>query len=145
MVAPQSPTCNGKVYDYLVVAQTFSHNIVGCRTVCDAGLHPHSPSRLFLNDRAVTAWVRQPRPVHPLPAMLPHGPLSERSTNATLVHDGQSLDDYGALILKAVETELFELQAHQCMDDEHSRSLGPELVWRKLQHQSTPEHGAATH
>ena len=139
--APGSPTCNGKVYDFFVVAQQFAHNVRGCRTVCDAGLHPHSPARLLLNDRAVTAWVRQPKPVEPLPAILPYGPLTLRSTNATLVHDEQSLDEYGSQVLRAIETELYELLAHQCMPGELSRAEGPALVWRQLQHQSTPEHG----
>lgn len=109
VVAPASPTCNGKVYDFFVVAQQFSHNVLGCRTIRDAGLHPHSPTRIFLNGRAVAAWVRQPKPVEALPAVLPHGPRSKRSSEASLVHVRQTLDEYGAQILEAIETEFYEL------------------------------------
>ena len=34
VVAPLSATCNDRVLDYFVVAQQFSHNVLGCRTVC---------------------------------------------------------------------------------------------------------------
>ena len=83
VVAPISATCNDRTLDYFVVAQQFRHNVLGCCTVCDAGLNPHSTARIYLNDRAVTAWVRQPAPVPPLPAILPHGPLTKRSSEAS--------------------------------------------------------------
>lgn len=129
-MAPTSPTCNGKVYDFFVVAQQLSHNVLGCRTICGAGLHPHSPAHIYLNDRVVTAWVRQPDPVEALPAILPHGPL-----------EASYGDEFGALVMQAIETELYELLAHQRMDGEHSRADGPALVWRQLQHQPTLNHG----
>ena len=93
IVAPKTATCNDRILDFFVVAQQFRHNVLDCRTVCDAGLNPHSPARIYLNDRAVTAWVRQPAPVPSLPAILPHGPVSQRSSEASLVHDGETLDE----------------------------------------------------
>ena len=80
---PSSPTCNGKVYDFFVVAQQISHNVVCCKTVCDAAFSPHSPARPFLHSVATTAWVRQPRPVVAIPAFLPRGPLIRNSSEAT--------------------------------------------------------------
>lgn len=138
--APSSPTCNGKTYDYFVVAQQFSHIVLGCRAICDAGLSPHSPVRLYLQDRATTACVRQARLVVALPAVLPFGPLSRRSSEATLVHDGQSLNDFGMQVVAAIETELYELLAHEHVAGEHSRAFGPSLIWRTLQHQTMPSH-----
>ena len=46
--APEAPTCNGKVYDFFVVAQSLSHAVFGVHTIGDALCSPHSPSRLLL-------------------------------------------------------------------------------------------------
>ena len=128
-----------------MVAQQFRHNVLDCRTVCDAGFNPHSPARIYLNDRAVTAWVRQPAPVPSLPAILPHGPLSKRSSEASLVHDGETLDEFGSLVLGAIETELYELTAHQCMIGERSRADGPSPIWRQSKTRQRARSVVATH
>ena len=55
------------------------------------------------------------------------------------MHDGETLDEFGSKVMGAIETELYELTAHQCMVGERSRSRadGPALVWRQLQEQAT--------
>ena len=137
MVASKSATCNDRTLDYYVFTQQFRHNVIGCRTVCDSGFNPHSPARIYSDDRAVTAWVQQPAPVPSLPAVLPHGRVTKRSSEASLVHDGETLDEFGGMVLAAIGTELYELTAHQCMIWEQSRADGPTLIWRQLQDQAT--------
>ena len=53
------------------------------------------------------------------------------------MHDGETLDEFGRMVLEAIETELYELTAHQCMIGERSRAEGPTLIWRQLQDQAT--------
>ena len=73
--APQAATCNGKVYDFFVVANAISHNVQGTYAVGDAGLTPHSPARLLFRGGSRKVMVRQLKTQVSLPAILPHGPL----------------------------------------------------------------------
>ena len=45
---PVLPTCNGKVYDFFVSSRDMAEAVVGVAVVRGTGLHPHSPSRIFL-------------------------------------------------------------------------------------------------
>ena len=45
---PEGPTCGLQKYDLFVVSMNLSSAILGAVVVSDAGLHPHSPVRLFI-------------------------------------------------------------------------------------------------
>ncbi len=52
IIAPASPTCNDATYDYFIVANSIVHAVAGVSVVCDAGLEPHSPVRIYLRTGA---------------------------------------------------------------------------------------------
>ena len=54
--APQAATCNGKVHDFCVVAACLSDQVQGTYTIGDAGLNPHSPSRLLFRGSRGKSW-----------------------------------------------------------------------------------------
>ena len=76
--APQAATCNGKVYDFSVVAAAVSQNVQGTYLIGDAGLTPHSPSRLFFRGSPRKVMARQLKAQASLPAVLPHAPLQKQ-------------------------------------------------------------------
>ena len=78
--APKAATCNGKVYDFFVVAATVSHNVQGTYAIGDAGLTPHSPARLLFRGIPRKVMVRQLKIHASMPALLPHGPLKAGET-----------------------------------------------------------------
>ena len=75
--APDADTCNGKVYDFFVVAAGLSDSVQGAFAIGDAGLHPHSPSRMVIRGTRRKVMVRMLKAPTPLPAVLPHGPMEE--------------------------------------------------------------------
>ena len=78
--APAAATCNDSTYDYFVVARELDSAVMGVHVIGDAGLTPHSPSRLIFKGGPRKALVRQVKNPPPLPPILPHGPLNEQST-----------------------------------------------------------------
>ena len=79
--APQAATCNGKVYDFFVVAAAVSQNVQGTYLIGDAGLTPHSPARLLFRGIPRKVMVRQLKTQASLPAVLPHGPRQEQEVS----------------------------------------------------------------
>ena len=77
IVAPRHPTCNGKVYDFFVVAEGLVPAIAGIVRIDNAGLHPHWPSRLLIRGDARRHMVRQLVRDPCIPGALPMGPLPE--------------------------------------------------------------------
>ena len=75
IVAPIGSTCNGKVYDYFVVAAAIADAVHSVHKSSDAGLTPHSPARLIFKGLPRATMIRQIKAPHPIPAILPHGPL----------------------------------------------------------------------
>ena len=72
--ATELTTCNDSTYDFFVVHRSIAKAVVGVQRLEDAGMNPHSPSRLILRGdarrHAVRKLVRPPK-VEPL---LPSGP-----------------------------------------------------------------------
>ena len=56
--APDSPTCNGTVYDFFVVARKLSHAVFGVHAISDALCTPHSPARLLLRAKPRAVQVQ---------------------------------------------------------------------------------------
>ena len=44
IVAPELPTCNGKIYDFFVVSNNFMHAVAGAQRINCAGAEPHFPA-----------------------------------------------------------------------------------------------------
>ncbi len=49
VIAPATPTCNGKVYDYFVVSNRFKQAVIGAAAISDAQHNPHTAVRLFVS------------------------------------------------------------------------------------------------
>ena len=75
LVAPASPTCHGSTYDYFVVCQALASSVAGIARIDDGGLHPRSPSRLFLKGDGKRKLIRQLSRPTKVPGVLPEGPL----------------------------------------------------------------------
>ena len=69
IVAPELPTCNGKVHDFFVVTNNFIHAVAGVQRIDGVGTEPHFPARLLLsgantrfisgaNDGQIFLWWR---------------------------------------------------------------------------------------
>ena len=92
--APSAPTCNGSVYDFFVVSASASDQVHSCVVVGDAGMTPHSPSRLFFIGALRKTMVRVIRAPQSIPAVLPHGPMREqRQPFNMLTENRNSMDD----------------------------------------------------
>lgn len=72
--AQASPTCNGKAYDFFVVASGSTHAVMSAHVIGDAGLTPHSPVRLLIKGQSRHIMVKQIKSPTPYPALLPFGP-----------------------------------------------------------------------
>jgi hypothetical protein len=59
IAAPGEATCNEQTYDYFIVSETLKHAIVAVSRVVDAGISPHSPSRLLLRAGPRQSLVRK--------------------------------------------------------------------------------------
>ena len=75
---PSSQTCNGKVYDFFVVCTDLSDFVQGIFAIGDAGLNPHSPSRIVIKGVPRKIMTRMLKAPTPLPAVLPHGPMERQ-------------------------------------------------------------------
>ena len=104
VVAPtlSSPTCHGKVFDYFVVARCFHHNVVGVKTIANAGYHPHSPVRLFLRGASTIARIRQVASPMRLDARLPFGPFNRAEALTTVELDGADINVAAEAVVRAV-------------------------------------------
>ena len=69
--APSSPTCNGKIYDFFVVAKSISDQVQSTHLIADAGFTPHSPARLIFRGLPRKTMVRRLNAPSPIPAVLP--------------------------------------------------------------------------
>ena len=131
--APIAPTCNGKVYDFFVVSQSFSHAVVSTHTVGDAGLTPHSPVRLLIKDKPRQLMVRQLQTPMPLPAQLPFGPMRDHTFGTELagLSDG-TIDEHYVAVVTKVELILNELTGatREQVAKSRSRAHGPRFVWK---------------
>ena len=87
--APEADTCNGKVYDFFVVAAGWSDYVQGVFTIGDAGLHPHSPARLIVRGTPWKVMVRMlktpPPPYPPCSPTAQTGRASGRERGSVLV------------------------------------------------------------
>jgi len=72
--APEAPTCNGKVYDFFIVARKLSHAVYGVHTIGDALCSPHSPARLLLRAKPRAVQVQVLKAPKKFEAALPFGP-----------------------------------------------------------------------
>ena len=61
--APSAPTCNGKVYDFFVVAEAISDQVQSTHVIAVAGFTPHSPSRLIFKGTPAKRWSDTSRPL----------------------------------------------------------------------------------
>lgn len=78
IVATTMPTCNGAVYDDLVVSKGLEDVVLGVQRLDRAGLEPHYPVRLVLGGNARSAMARQLKRAPRVPATLPSAPLPEQ-------------------------------------------------------------------
>ena len=76
IVAPDSPTCNGSIYDYFVISEGLLPAVAGIARIDDAGLSPHWPTRLYLRSDARRHLVRQLVRPRKVPGLLPCGPTT---------------------------------------------------------------------
>ena len=106
IVAPQLPTCNGKVYDFWVVCNGMRPAIAGIQRIDDAGLAPHYPTRLLVRGGARRFDVRQMSRPAVVPGQLPDGPLPGPTAPMPCnIHTIQELDDSMRLWQDAARTE----------------------------------------
>ena len=114
IIEPPVATCGKKKYDYFVVASGLAQSVVGCAVVHDAGLHPHSPVRLFLKGRPCAELARVLAAHRKFTADIAAGCLHDPSQ-----HDvGQLADDAGPeavarLAFGLAEQELSDLCGHE--------------------------------
>ena len=73
-VAPELPTCNGKVFDVFVVTNNFIHTVAGAQRINGVGTTPHFPARLLLRGDARRFDVRNLTRPKRVPPVLMHGP-----------------------------------------------------------------------
>ena len=78
IVEPGRATCGRRTYDYFVIARGLQRAVRGIAVVTDAGLHPHSPVRLYLQGKPRRLLARTLVHPHKFPAdfasWLPAGP-----------------------------------------------------------------------
>ena len=133
--ALEADTCNGKVYDFFVVAAGLSDHVQGPFTIGDAGLHPHSPSRLVIRGTPRKVMVRMLRAPTPLHAVLPHGPMEEE----TAEHDSvdqccKPIDERYAEMASRTTARLGKLRGKVLgsVKGNNEWADGPKLVWRNV-------------
>lgn len=104
-------TCNGKVYDFFVVAAPIADAVHSVHRISDAGLTPHSPpARLILNGLPRATMTRQIKAPRPIPAILPHGPLQQQTVEFdALVEFASDADSNYAMLTSRSVTILFGL------------------------------------
>ena len=107
-------TCNGKIYDFVVVAGPIADAVHSVHRIADAGLTPHSPARLILKGLPRATMARQIKAPRPTPAILPHGPLRQLSVQPDALAEWYNDTDsnYARLTAQSVAI-LLESQAHE--------------------------------
>ncbi len=86
IVAPDMPTCHGRVLDFFVVSQDLVAAVDSVAVIEDAGYTPHSPVRLLLRAAPRAIRVRRLAAPRPFGAVLPHGCLSKSAAEAAVAH-----------------------------------------------------------
>ena len=135
--APQSATCNGKVYDFFVVSANVSSQVRGTFVIGDAGLTPHSPVRLLFKGGKKKVMVRQLKAQASIPAVLPHGPLQEQTTALDpLTELYKPTNQHYAELTKRTLQILQGLSGDRGTDTNDDKrgnwTDGPKFVWRNL-------------
>ena len=89
--APDSPTCNGAVYDFFILSQAADQMHHSVLRISDSGLNPHFPARLLLKGNIRRISVRcLARPDY-IPGNLPFGPLKENPEFNTIACESKNL------------------------------------------------------
>ena len=133
IAAPEQPTCGKRCYDYLVVSKGLLPSVVGVAVVDDAGLHPHSPSRLFIRGRPRQVQARMLVAPRKLPASLPIGCLDDPRRHAGRIELCEdSLEALAKLAFSLAEDELSFLAGHndQEKDMHGGRAEGPKFAMK---------------
>ena len=74
VAAPPMPKCNGRVYDYFIVAKSLALFVHTVQNLVFDGFAPHIASRILLRGTARRTAVRKLVKPRKVPTMLPHGP-----------------------------------------------------------------------
>lgn len=125
IIAPSAPTCHNSTYDFFVVCNSIAGDVAAVQVMCDSGLNPHAPTRLYLraNDRRKMARrLHRPLKVH---GELPYGPM-ELPPEYDDVHrliDGGDLDEAMDKWYAGARREWSSLTGAR--DD----ARGPKFVW----------------
>ena len=135
LLFPDSPICGLRKYDMFVVSRGLDSAVLGASVICDAGLHPHSPVRLFLKGRPRSLKKRVP--VHPrkIPAVLPARGLNDPGRHAfDLDLSREDFDGSCRKVIAASESELFGVSGLEGDDARRSagRHLGPRFAWQPV-------------
>ncbi len=148
VVAPAVPTCNAAVDDYFVVSTSIRHAVAGVSAIHDAGLHPHSPVRLYIMGNVRQARSRcliAPRRFEgtPPPGCPTLAACSASATAAALRASSAAKpspppDDDGVdycTWVTAVEDDCAEM--HGVGNDVHGaayrgRASGPRFAWKPM-------------
>ncbi len=148
IVAPAVPTCNAAVDDYFVVSTSIRHAVAGVSAIHDAGLHPHSPVRLYLKSNVRQAMSRcliaprrfegTPPPGCPTRAACSASTAAaalrtSSSARPTPIPNGDDID-YSSWVT-AVEEDCAEM--HGVDGDSHGaayrgRARGPRFAWKPM-------------
>ena len=107
--APAAPTCNGKKYDFFVVARAFLHAVFGAFKIGDALCAPHAPTRLLIRAKPRAVQVQVIKSPCRLDACLPHGPAPLPDSTAQM--DSLSMcnmptEELFTATVKRIEAEL---------------------------------------
>jgi hypothetical protein len=133
IVACSSPTCGINTYDYFVVAQALEPAVVGTSLVSDAGFHPHSPARLFLQGRVRSIMKRAIVAPRRFDAYCPAGCLKDPSRFGQLLLDECiDIDAAAKNAFDCAEAELIDLCGLDGKDAvmASGRARGPRFVMK---------------
>ena len=131
LVEPDGPICGHSKYDMFVLDEMLGSAVLGAAVISGAGLHPHSPVRLFLKGGPRTERKRVL--VHPrnIPAVLPAGCLNDPARLTYQLKLCNSHLDAGARgVMQAIETEVIELSGldGRAASMSTGRDLGPRFA-----------------
>ena len=128
MMAPEKGTCNGRKYDYFVVAQCLAPFVHSVTALDYPGCSPHAPVRLLLRGDARRLAVRKiVRPAR-VAAVLQHGPQQDPSMLPKLYDEANAMRDTKAALaawLTRADAEFALLGANRPMDGH----IPPRVVW----------------
>ena len=134
--AHKSPTCNGSVYDYFIVAASISDQVQSTHLIGDAGLTPDSPARLIFRGTPRKTMVRHLKAPQSLPAVLPHGPLREPEHEFdALVENARSIDQNYATLVEQTDSILRGLigtESKANLSEQTHWENGPKFVWKNV-------------